>query len=524
MVTDLSDSGTNPDDPNPDAPGDNGTSDDPTPLHIADLAIAKSIVGEPFLTDLGNFVVTYQLVVENTGTVDLGSLSLLEDLTTQFGPAFVDAGNLTLVNSPADPDSNIVVDSAVWNGASNIELLDTSNSNILAIGDSFTIQFAVEVDPRVVTEPLVNQVVGEGQAVDQNGIPVTDSMGNPIFASDISDSGTNPNSTNPNAPDDQGTADDPTLYDVPPPVLGTISGVVFQDGNNDGIQDPGEVGIPGVEVTLTGVDVFGNPVQITGFTGPDGSYSFQGLEAGTYAVTQTQPEGFEDGLENGDPSFTIGNDVVSNIQLGFGESFETITFGESLIASGPGTTSGQPANLPPLGPLVLSPISNLVRGFLGAPGPIYSGIPINANADPLTLESGRAVLGGYTPNSNGMQDGCCLQVDECGNPIESQPIFQQPVEQLLEGDCGCDGIPIQGVPAQGVPAGGIPIEGQFMDGSETNEKSILESASDLADEDSTEGSELVETDESQTRRDDALGQNLTKRPSFLERMSNWFKI
>ena len=98
VASDDSDNGLNPD-------GENGNEDsvdgvannDVTGILIADLGIAKSIVGDPVLTEIGNYVVTYRVVVENTGTVDLAELSLLEDLTNQFGSAFVNAGNLILV-------------------------------------------------------------------------------------------------------------------------------------------------------------------------------------------------------------------------------------------------------------------------------------------------------------------------------------------------------------------------------------------------------------------------------------------
>ena len=153
-ATDVSDNGTDPNGENGEDNGDGVAGNDPTPVIIADLAIAKSIAGEPVLTGLGNFVVTYQVVVENTGTVDLASLSLLEDLSTQFGAAFVNAGNLSIVAGTSDPISNIVVDSAAWNGNTSIELLDASNANILAVGDSFTFQFDVEIDPQQVTAPL----------------------------------------------------------------------------------------------------------------------------------------------------------------------------------------------------------------------------------------------------------------------------------------------------------------------------------------------------------------------------------
>ena len=263
---DDSDSGTNPNNNNPTAPGDNGTSDDPTPLLIADLSIAKSIVGEPVLTGLGNFVVTYQLVIENTGTVDLASVSLLEDLSTQFGSAFVNAGNLSITSGTSNANSNVAVNAAAWDGFSIIEMMDASNANILVVGDSFTIQFDVEIDPAVVTDPLENQVTGSGGAVDVNGDPILDSSGSPINANDLSDSGADPGTTNPGDPGDQGTVDDPTPFDPPEVPLSEISGTVFQDDNGDGIQDPDEVGIAGVEITFTGTDVFGNAVLLTVFT------------------------------------------------------------------------------------------------------------------------------------------------------------------------------------------------------------------------------------------------------------------
>ena len=71
---------------------------DPTPVFIADLGIAKEIVGVPTLLDNNNYSVVYQVVVENIGTTDLENLSLVEDLAAQFGAAFIDAADLTMVH------------------------------------------------------------------------------------------------------------------------------------------------------------------------------------------------------------------------------------------------------------------------------------------------------------------------------------------------------------------------------------------------------------------------------------------
>ena len=100
LADDDSDSGTNPQGTNPGESGDVGTDADPTPIIIADVDAAKESVGTPALLPNGNFAATYQVVIENTGTVNLANLTLGEDLATQFGAAYVNASGLTLVTPP----------------------------------------------------------------------------------------------------------------------------------------------------------------------------------------------------------------------------------------------------------------------------------------------------------------------------------------------------------------------------------------------------------------------------------------
>ena len=133
------------------------------------MAITKAIVGEPVLTDRGNYVVTYQLVVENTGTVDLAGLSLLEDTSSQCGLPFVKAGNLTIIAEPNDPGSSVSVDSAGWNGKISVELLDSSAANLLVTGDSVTIQFEVELNPSKATSAREKMVSSTGKTFSANG-------------------------------------------------------------------------------------------------------------------------------------------------------------------------------------------------------------------------------------------------------------------------------------------------------------------------------------------------------------------
>jgi len=507
-ASDVSDNGTDPGNENGvEETGDGTFANDPTPIVIADLGLAKSIVGEPVLTDAGNYVVSFQLVVENTGTVDLASLSLLEDLQTQFGAAFVDAGNLTITSAPNDVASSVTVNSAAWNGSSSTELIDTASSSLLVVGDSFTIQFDVEIDPTAVSAPLENQVDGSGAAVDSNGDPLTDSSGAPIVAADESDSGASPSSDNAGSPDDQGTSDDPTLFDPPEVPLGEISGTVFQDDNGDGIQNPGEVGLAGVEITLTGTDVYGNPVEVTVLTDASGNYTFDGLVAGEYSVSQAQPEGFEDGIVSGSPGSTVGTNLVSNISLGFGEAAEPSTFAEVPIVDEffgelPGNgASGNPPRLPGFLPPNFTQVGGLISGFLGSPGPIYSGVPINANANVLSLDSGRAVTGGYNIDY-GVGDageGCCeCESDcDCATPVDpcSECIMEVPVEQYIDECNTCE------------PCAEAPVE----------EVMCEEGCPEVVDE--CNACEVVD-EAAPNGILPSVGES-TRAPSFLQRLNNW---
>lgn len=123
----------------------------------------------------------------------------------------------------------------------------------------------------------------------------------------------------------------------PPPPTGSISGFVFVDLNEDGVRDDGE-GLAGVMVTLTG----NNGVTMTAITNGDGSYSFTGLPVGTYAVSETQPDGYLDGTDylgtvNGNMLGTdTGADMLTNIELLAGEHGIDFNFSELSKSSGGG--------------------------------------------------------------------------------------------------------------------------------------------------------------------------------------------
>ncbi|HSN73605.1 MAG TPA: SdrD B-like domain-containing protein, partial [Anaerolineae bacterium] len=121
----------------------------------------------------------------------------------------------------------------------------------------------------------------------------------------------------------------------PPPVGASISGFVWLDDNQNAAREPGEPGIAGVTVTLTGTDVDNNPVTRTTFTLADGSYAFYGLRPGTYQVTETQPAGYYStgavvGTVNGVARGTAnGRDELIDIVLASGDAGVRYDFGEA---------------------------------------------------------------------------------------------------------------------------------------------------------------------------------------------------
>lgn len=74
---------------------------------------------------------------------------------------------------------------------------------------------------------------------------------------------------------------------------GSITGYVYNDANDNGNRDNGEVGLPGREVYLDtnkdGIFEAGEPFAVTNSSG---QYSFMGLAPGPYEVRQIVPPGF----------------------------------------------------------------------------------------------------------------------------------------------------------------------------------------------------------------------------------------
>ncbi len=76
----------------------------------------------------------------------------------------------------------------------------------------------------------------------------------------------------------------------PPATTASLSGLVWSDFNKNGVVDANEV-LSGVTVELDGTDAQGNLVSVQAVTDANGLYSFTGLAAGTYMLTQLDFQG-----------------------------------------------------------------------------------------------------------------------------------------------------------------------------------------------------------------------------------------
>lgn len=125
--------------------------------------------------------------------------------------------------------------------------------------------------------------------------------------------------------------DDETTLVEPPPA--ELSGSVFHDKNENSLQDAGESGISGVQITLTGSDVMGNPITRVEMTDALGRYVFDELPPGTYQIAEEQPTRYEDGIEVlalGQLGIIPFNDAFGEIELAGGQALSNYDFPELL--------------------------------------------------------------------------------------------------------------------------------------------------------------------------------------------------
>lgn len=117
------------------------------------------------------------------------------------------------------------------------------------------------------------------------------------------------------------------------PTVGSVSGRVFADRNNNGSVDAGEFGISGVIISLSGTTATGDPLNRSTSTARDGGYAFDNVPAGAYRVTETQPAAYDDGLRTAGSSATLDAGDSMSVLLTPGQSSTGSLFGERPTGS-----------------------------------------------------------------------------------------------------------------------------------------------------------------------------------------------
>jgi hypothetical protein len=180
-------------------------------------------------------------------------------------------------------------------------------------------------------------------------LPPGTSFTTPDSGDDAGDSDANPlNGTTGNytlAPGDSVQTVDAGLVEVPLPAR--LGDFVWLDGNRNGLQDPGEPGVPGVAVELYRVDT-GTPVFVVSATTTlSGSYLFDNLPPGDYQVGFLPPPAYRFTTPNtgGDDSLDSDADPTSgrtptvslatgqqNLSLDAGLVVDTLALGNCVWA------------------------------------------------------------------------------------------------------------------------------------------------------------------------------------------------
>ncbi len=111
-----------------------------------------------------------------------------------------------------------------------------------------------------------------------------------------------------------------------------IGDFVWEDANENGVQDAGEFGLADVVVDLAGTDDLGNPVSSSTQTDPSGNYFFD-VAPGNYHLTFQVPAGYlpSPSMQGNDPAVDSDADPVTNQTMLFNVSsssnFNTIDAG-----------------------------------------------------------------------------------------------------------------------------------------------------------------------------------------------------
>lgn len=107
----------------------------------------------------------------------------------------------------------------------------------------------------------------------------------------------------------------------------SIAGRVYEDSNDNGLQEANEPGIGAIEVLLSGSDERGTQISSVAHTNSRGMFSFSGLKRGVYSLAVGAVEGMTDGIASvGDADGIADSGRIEAIQLGAGKHAQGYRF------------------------------------------------------------------------------------------------------------------------------------------------------------------------------------------------------
>lgn len=180
------------------------------------------------------------------------------------------------------------------------------------------------------------------------------------------------------------------------PAKASLGDFVWNDTDQDGIQDASEIGIAGVTVTL--YDGLGNPIATT-VTDATGHYYFTDLAPGTYSVGFTKPIGYVFSPQNQGGNDDVDCDVDANTGM---TANVTLVAGENNLSIDAGLYS-QPSNTASLGNFVWNDSDNdgiqdvAEAGVSGVLVTLYAGDGVTVIGTTVTDEFGFYIFNNLTP-------------------------------------------------------------------------------------------------------------------------------
>ncbi len=253
-----------------------------------------------------------------------GTLVIGDDATftiTVFNQGTIDANNVDIVNYIPDGFLLSPNDTNGWNGPIN-GTTDTYENSIpfIPAGGQETIDIVLSINDIPNGPDVVNwaEISGDdGDDVDSTPDATND---DPYGGDNVVD----------NSNGDEDDHDNADIYVQPG--LASLGDKVFEDLDGDGIQGPGEPGVPNILVRLYNDAGF---LQDLVATDNNGNYLFDNLNPGSYYVEFDIPEGFDPTLPyqggntelDSDVDGSNGPNTTTKVNLGIGENNLSLDLG-----------------------------------------------------------------------------------------------------------------------------------------------------------------------------------------------------